>query len=123
MGRNRKPYNFLQLTSAVLMILALMWLTVCTPFVYESQQRFAKQMELGNSPVDLGCNEDDPTNPLSNTNEEKKPSGNSLSEEYLHHHYAEDLFICPISPFHKSENASIYNAFHGEVHVPPPNQA
>lgn len=124
MKRIKKPYSVFQLASAILMILALLWLTVSTPFVYANQQQLAKQMQLGDSTTDLGCNEEEAGNPLGNTNEEKKPSGsNSFSEEYLHHHYAEDLFISPISQFHKNENASVYNAFHGEVHVPPPNMA
>jgi hypothetical protein len=127
MKATKKPYNVFQLASAILMMLALVWLTVCTPFVYESQQRFAQQTKLGGATADLGdlgCPEEETGNPLGNTNEEKKPSGgNSFSEEYLHHHHVEDLFISPISQFHKSENASVYNAFHGEVHVPPPNVA
>ena len=53
----------------------------------------------------------------------KKPSGNSVSEEYLHDHGVDDHFISPISQFHKCENADVYTAFHGEVHVPPPNVA
>lgn len=106
------------------MMMALLWLTVCTPFVYESQQRFAKQMLLGDVTSDMGANEEDSTNPLSNTNEEKKPSGgNSFSEEYLHHHHSEDFFLSFFSQFHKSENARVYNAFHGELLVPPPNVA
>lgn len=117
MKRAKKPYTVLQLASAVVMILALLWLTISIPFVYVAQQ----QMSI--TTTDLGC-EEEAGNPLGNTTEEKKHSGsNSLSEEYLHHYHAEDLFISPIAQFHKSENAGVYNAFHGEVHVPPPNAA
>jgi hypothetical protein len=116
MKRTKKPYNVHQLASAVVMIVALIWLTISIPFVYQSQQ----QMSVATT--DLACNEEEAGNPLGNTTEEKKHSGNnSLSEEYLHHHCTEDLFISPIAKFHKSENSGVYNAFHGEVQVPPPN--
>ena len=122
MNRAKTRYSFFQLASAVIMIAALLWLTVSTPFVYASQQALAKQQNVIDHNSDLGCNEEESGNPLGNTTEEKKPTGgNSFSEEYLHHHHTDDLFISPILQFHKSENASVYNAFHGEVHVPPPN--
>lgn len=124
MTGTKRPYSYFQLASAVVMMVALLWLTVSTPFVYASQQQIAKHQNMIDSSIDLGSNEEESTNPLGNTTEEKKPSGgNSLSEEYLHHHFVQDLFISPISQFHKSENAGVYNAFHGEVHVPPPNYA
>jgi hypothetical protein len=124
MTRTKKPYNVFQLASAVVMILALLWLTVSTPFVYASQQELAKQTKMADTTTDLGGNDEEANNSLGNTTEEKKPTGStSLSEEYLHHHHIEDLFISPISQFHKTENAGVYTAFHGEVHVPPPNIA
>lgn len=104
--------------------MALLWLTVSAPFVYASQQELVKQHKMADTAGDLGGSEEEAGNPLSNSTEEKKPSGgSSLSEEYLHHHHTEDLFISPISQFHKTENASVYTAFHGEVQVPPPNAA
>ena len=36
MRRDKKIYSFFPLASAVLMILALLWLTVSLPFVFES---------------------------------------------------------------------------------------
>ncbi|HEY0042861.1 MAG TPA: hypothetical protein VGB71_19440 [Flavisolibacter sp.] len=124
MTLTKRPYSVFQLASAVLMIVALLWLTISTPFVYASQQEFAKHQKVVDNTADLGCSEEESGNPLGNTTEEKKPTGgNSLSEEYLHHHHIEDLFISPISQVHKSENAGVYNAFHGEVQVPPPNVA
>ena len=115
MTRKKRTYSYFQLASAVLMMMALLWLTVSLPFVYESQQT-VKSTNL------LGGVEEEAGNP-GNTTEEKKPSGNSISEEYLHDHHVEDHFISPITQFHKCENSDVYTAFHGEVHVPPPNVA
>lgn len=124
MKKNKKTYSIFQLASALIMILALLWLTVSAPFVYASQQELAKQNKVASSSSDLGNTEEEAGNSLGNTTEEKKSSGsNSASEEYLHNHHTDDHFISPISQFHKSENAGVYNAFHGEVHVPPPNVA
>jgi hypothetical protein len=115
MKSRKRSYNFLQLASAVMMIMALLWLTVSLPFVYESQQ-------LSKSSYTPGGTEEETGN-CGNTTEEKKPSGNSIAEEYLHNHEVDDHFISPITQFHKTENAGVYTAFHGEVQVPPPNRA
>jgi len=113
---------FYQLASAVFMILALLWLTVSAPFVASCQQELAKQNKTANNVSALGGSEEEAANPFGNTTEEKKPSGsNSLSEEYLHDHHIDDHFFSVISRDHKSENAGVYTAFHGEVQVPPPN--
>src|SRR5215211_2863487 len=124
MKRIKKTYNILHCVSAVLMMLALLWLTISIPFVYASQQDLVKQHKLATETTNLTLAEEEAGNPLGNSREEKKCSnGNSLAEEYLHHYHTEDLFISPIAQFHKSENAGVYNAFHGEVQVPPPNVA
>lgn len=70
MKRNKKPYNFFQLASAIIMMLALVWLTVSTPFVYASQQELAKQNKTANANV-LGCTEEETGNSLGNATEEK----------------------------------------------------
>ena len=124
MKRNTKPYSIFQLASAVVMIMALLWLTVSTPFVYASQQELIKQHKGATNSSALVGTEEEAANSLGNTTEEKKPSsGSSLTEEYLHDNHIVDRFISPISQFHKCENARVYNAFHGEVQVPPPNRA
>ncbi|HEX7847181.1 MAG TPA: hypothetical protein VF476_15375 [Chitinophagaceae bacterium] len=102
------------------MIVALLWLTVSLPFVYSSQQQIAKQENTTTTP--LPCNEEE-SNPFGSGTEEKAPGGISLSEEYLHEHHKSDYFFSIISRYHKCENADTYVAFHGELLVPPPNQA
>lgn len=122
MKNNQNPYSFIQLGSAIVMTLALLWLTISIPFVYASQQAANE-----NNGTHIGfnlCGADEETNPLGNTTEEKSPnSGTSFSEEYLHDHHASDHFFAIDTLYHKCENADTYTAFHGEVQVPPPNRA
>jgi hypothetical protein len=125
MKKKHKTYQPFQMVSAIFMILALLWLTVSTPFVYTHQQKQASQkgnLTLSSSIADT--NEEEDTNPYGNNTEEKNPySGNSVSEEYLHHHHTDEHFLLTNSQFHKFENAEAYIAYHGELDVPPPDAA
>ncbi len=125
MNRNQKTYNFFQLASAVFMILALLWLTISTPFVYKSQQNKTQQekIEAAHNALADTNEEGSSTNPFGNTTEEKNPNSTSLSEEYLHDHYIHDHFSLISSKSYKCENVDIYMAYHGELLVPPPDQA
>ena len=117
-----KPYNISQLTSAVLMVLALLWLTVSIPFVNASQKAISTLDKVAHT-NSSDCGDVEDSNPFSNTTEEKNSSTNTFSEEYLHNHHDDDHFISSESQFHKCENAGTYIAYHGELLVPPPDQA
>ena len=105
------------------MILALMWLTISAPFVYESQQQMAKYSKSSSAPMALDMTEDE-TNPFGNNTEEKAPGSiNSFSEEYLHDHHNADYLLSIALQYHKNDEAGLYIAFHGELLVPPPNAA
>ncbi len=121
MKTNRKIYSTWQSVSAILMILALLWLTVSLPFAYENQQKLASQDNIENNGAQFPNTEEESCNPFSGTEEKAPTSGNQVSEEYLHDHHKSDSFFTIISTFHKSENAGTYIAFHGELLVPPPN--
>ncbi len=122
MKKNKRTYSYFQLVSSVCMILALLWLTVSLPFVYASQQELAKQEQSSNTGFPVSGNEEE-ANPFGNS-EEKAPSGsNSFSEEYIHDHHKSDYFFSIVLKHHKCESADTYVAFHGELLVPPPNQA
>ena len=123
MNKSSKIYSISQLASAVIMIMALMWLTVSTPFVYAFQQELDKQqkMEKAGSPV-TGCEEETTKIPNSNT-EEKTPGNTSLSEEYLHNNHKADYFIYLSMQYQKCDNAGTYIAYHGEMLIPPPNHS
>lgn len=123
MVKKKKTYSVVQLVSAVFMILALLWLTVSTPFVFAAQQQMQEQNMVADSQSPLPVTEDETGNPFGSTTEEKAPSSTSLSEEYLHDHHSAEHFFIVNSPSHKCENADTYNAFHGELLVPPPNRA
>ena len=122
MTGKRKTYNVFQQTSGLFMVLALLWLTVSIPFVNASRQLISNQERAAHS-KSSDCNETEDNNPFSNTTEEKNSSTNTFSEEYLHNHHDDDYIISAIPQFHKCENAGTYIAFHGELLVPPPNQA
>ena len=123
MKENRKLYSQFQLVSAVFMIAALLWLTISAPFVYAGQQEIAKQDNVTNNGSPLAGTEEEP-NPFANTTEEKAPTnGSSPSEEYLHDLHKAEYFFSIALRYHKCENAGTYIAFHGELHVPPPNVA
>jgi hypothetical protein len=119
---NKKIYTLFHKTSAILLVLTLIWLTISTPFIISFYQELAKQHKMANSISALNGNEEETSNPLSNNTEEKAPnSGNSFSEEYLHIQHITHPDFSKISQYHKWENADIYIAFHGELIVPPPN--
>jgi hypothetical protein len=105
------------------MVLALLWLTVSTPFVFSSQQQLANQCKIAGTNAPYSGSEEETGNPLSNTNEEKNPNSTSFSEEYLHNHHQDNHFSLSNLQFHKCLDADIYIAFHGELLVPPPNAA
>lgn len=117
-------YSIAKLASAVLMIMALLWLTVSLPFVYSSQQEFAKQeLSQSNASAATDSEADENANPYGNNTEEKAPSSTTVSEEYLHDNHKSDYFFSIISRSHKCESADAYTAYHGDVMVPPPNRA
>jgi len=107
-------YKMKQIVAATVMFFALAWLTVSLPYVYSFQKELAKQ-ESKASPVD---NEE--SNPLSNSTEEKAPSS-TVSEEWLHHSDEHNyIFSYKLNHDH-CHSYNVYVAYHGEVQCPPPN--
>lgn len=78
---------------------------------------------MADSGSPLAANEEEAANPFGNTTEEKNPNSSSFSEEYLHDHHHSDHFMSVILRYHNCENSDTYVAYHGELHVPPPNAA
>ena len=115
MNKRRSPYNLCHIISSILMLVALAWLTVSTPFVYAAQQEQAKMAQH------YSDTDGDDYNPFASTNEEKTENGtNNLSEEYLHHaHHIEQHFITVVT-YYKCHLADEYLAFHPESFSPPP---
>jgi len=123
MKRQRKTYTLAHLASAVFMMAALLWLTVSIAFIIPAQQQLKQNTNIATEQACTAAEEDE-TNPYGNTTEEKTSgNNNSFSEEYLHEHHTSDDFLSVVTRMHIARNCGVYNAFHGEVHVPPPNIA
>ncbi len=104
----------LQRFYSLLMLCLLLWLTVSTPFVYEAQQDVAVAQGIAGP--------DDDDSPLSGTNEEKVETGSNTLSEYLHElpHYQPRFILLTRS--YKCSPDDLYQAFHPELVVPPPDQ-
>ena len=104
--------------SSMVMLLLLVWLTVCLPVVYAQQQAQTAQALEQHLEVPEDCD----SNPLSNTTEEKAGNGiNTLSEEYLHHSHHSEYMGMVVKTYYKCHATDLYFAFHPELISPPPN--
>lgn len=121
MNKMKPSYSSWQKASAILMMLALFWLTISTPFVFACQLELAKQGKVSNTKSPTTTSEEEASKTVNNSAEEKVPSGNSFSEEYLHEHHVAHHLEMKDTQHHNFENAGTYIAFHGELLVPPPN--
>jgi len=95
------------------MIVALLWLTISTPFVFASQQ--AQQKEIQKQP---GSCED--KNPFSTTTEEKNESSVSTLSEYLHDLTSMNHHFTVLTRVYKCHSSDLYYAYHPELLSPPP---
>jgi cytoskeletal protein RodZ len=111
-------YKLKSFAAALVMFMALGWLTVSLPYVYSFQQEGAKQ-ESRSAPIDSPVDNEE-ANPLSNSTEEKA-SSNTLSEELIHH-TDEHNYLFSYKLSHDNRHSyDLYVAYHGEVQCPPPN--
>lgn len=101
------------------MAMALLLLTISTPFVMAFQEDLAKNERMASKQSPVSGTED--TNPINNNTEEKVPTSGSFSEEFLHDLHTIHNFSSEEFQFHKCENAGTYIAFHGELIAPPPD--
>lgn len=116
MKRSTQRTSYGKIASVLLMVLALLWLSVSTPFVYASQQsKVVKSAAATNSDADDSA-------PLSNTNEEKSETGVNTLSEYLHDTHTEGYTSAPVIQYHKCHPSDLYFAFHPELLSPPPER-
>jgi hypothetical protein len=118
MVRGRTTYSISQVASAILMMVMLLWLTISAPFVYAGQQ---EQNKITHVEIPGDNNEDESPIPLTSTNEEKKPSGSSLAEEFIGEHNEDAYYSALEKSYQKGEKQHSYIAFHGELICPPPD--
>jgi len=106
--------SLLHKVSGLVMILALLWLCICTPFVYAAEQLTSIET------IQDTLADDTDEMPVSNTTEEKSSSGTSTLSEYLHELLHEARPFAIIAKFYKCHLANIYFAYHPELLSPPP---
>lgn len=102
------------MVSSMLMMLALSWLTVCTPFVnkaYEVKKEINQKHSQNHG--------DDDANLFSNITEEKNPNANSLSE-YLHDTQPFEKFSITLTKSYKCHPSDLYLEYNPELVSPPP---
>src|SRR4051812_24454100 len=93
--RGRKIFSASQIVSSLFMVIALLWLTISTPFVYASQE-VQKEHSQNKSLAD--------NNPFAGTTEERSESGMNTLSEYLHeanlfdHHFITLVRLFKIYP-------------------------
>ena len=119
MKKTRAIYDLQHIFSAVFMVAALLWLTVSSPFVFQSHLQLKKIQKERMADWPSASTEKD--NPLTGTTEEKAPSSVSVSEEYLHHTNDNEHPWFGIIRHHRDYASSPYAAYHGELFCPPPN--
>jgi hypothetical protein len=114
MKRSKKIFSALHVASSVFMMLALLWLTICTPFVNEA---YEIKKEISQKFPDQQSDEE--ANLFSNTTEEKNPNANSLSE-YLHDTQTFEKTSIALTKFYKCPPSDLYFEYHPELISPPP---
>lgn len=112
MGPKKGTYSKGQIAAALLMLVTLLWLSVSTPFVYQSQQASATEKASD-------AEQNNYQSPL--PDEEKSQSGFSSINEYLHEDRHEAQFTAVPLLFEKCHSSGLYVAYHPEQHCPPPN--
>ena len=117
--KNISIYTLKNTVAAGVMFMSLAWLTISLPYVYSFQQDLAKQ-ESKSGHFDSPA-ENEESNPLANTTEEKAPSSSSIAEEYLHHKDEHNYILSYILSHDSRHSYDVYIAYHGEVSCPPPN--
>lgn len=121
--RYTETNNQLNKFSTIFLMAVLAWLTVCTPLVYSAMQKIDKQKAVERTASSQNSNDEDSSNPLTNSNEEKSSGTSTLTEEFLHDHHKTDCFLLAKERYGRTEDEKAYIAFHGELLVPPPNIA
>jgi hypothetical protein len=113
MKQSQYTHSARRVNSALFMIMALLWLTVSTPFVFKAQQEQKKEAQKQSSQAK-------DTNPFANTTEEKNESGMNTLSEYLHDHPSPENNFTVLIRLYKRYPSSIYCEHHPELLSPPP---
>ncbi|RYZ22504.1 MAG: hypothetical protein EOO16_08765 [Chitinophagaceae bacterium] len=119
MRKNQPLYNTAQKIGSLLLMVALLWLSVCLPHVYRFQEQVKAEKH---SLAATGAEADDDSGGLmNNTTEEKAESSPTSSiQEFLHQHlHLEHPSLEQVNEYgHFEQDATV--AFHPEYVSPPP---
>lgn len=113
MKRNQYINPTRQVSSSLFMIMALLWLTVSTPFVFKTQREQKKEIQKQSKQTE-------DNNPFSNTTEEKNESSANTLSEYLHDHPSLENNFTILTRLYKRYPSNIYCEHHPELVSPPP---
>jgi hypothetical protein len=113
MKRSQHIFSTGHIGTSLFMMVALLWLTVSTPFVYNAQRAIEKEIQKQSSQAE-------DTNPFSNTTEEKNESSVNTLSEYLHDHPSLEKNFTLVTRLYKRYPSSIYCEHHPELLSPPP---
>jgi len=94
------------------MIMALLWLTISTPFVFASQQFQQNEIQQAGSSENK--------NPFSTTTEEKNEGSVSTLSEYLHDLNTMNHHFIVLTRIYKCHSSDLYYAYHPDLLSPPP---
>lgn len=115
MQKGKSSYGTKHVLYSIFATLLLAWLTICLPYVNESQNRAKAAVEKTEKKTAA-----DNSNPLTNTNEEKPERGSSMPNEYLHEAHAMEQTFTFVSTFYKCHPSDLYLAYHPDLIIPPP---
>jgi len=113
MEQSQLTLSRMRICSSIFMVLALLWLTISTPFVYEAQKvqkETQKQTKQG---------EQNP-NPFANTTEEKNESSVNTLSEYLHDPLSIETDFIVLTRLYQRYPCIICPEHHPELLSPPP---
>lgn len=114
MKQSQHIYPLGHVVSGFFMIVALLWLTVSTPFVYDAKQSLRKETHKQTKQTG------DDLNPFSNTTEEKNQNSVNTLSEYLHEPHCIEKNFITLTTLYKSYPSNIYFDYHPELLSPPP---
>jgi hypothetical protein len=111
MKQSQQIFSARHVVSSLFMVMALIWLTLSTPYVYAAQQ-VKKQQQKEQKYHD--------NNPFSNTTEEKNESSVNTLSEYLHDVHLIEHDFTVVQKFYKRYPSDLYIEYHPELLSPPP---
>jgi hypothetical protein len=117
MRQKASTYNAVQKIGSLLLMLALLWLSVSTPYVYQFQQKTKTEKQAVTAENNADAEDG---GLLTNTNEEKAESGPNTLQEFLHEPlHLEHPSIEQVNEYgHFEQKASV--AYHPDLISPPP---